>query len=107
MMAMVTLDRDQVVEVLKTVYDPEIPVNIWDLGLVYDLTVSDAAVAIKMTLTALGCPIGPAIAAEIEEKVKALGAQTVTVDFVWSPPWTPERLTQEGREMLQAMGYPV
>jgi len=101
------ISREEVVKVLQTVYDPEIPVNIWDLGLIYDLQQEDGGVQIKMTLTAMGCPIGPAIAAEIENKLQAVGVETVTVDFVWSPPWTPERLTADGREQLQMMGYPV
>jgi metal-sulfur cluster biosynthetic enzyme len=101
------LTRDQVIQVLRTIYDPEIPVNIWDLGLIYDLQVTGADVAIAMTLTAVGCPIGPHIAAEIENKLQAIGAERVTVDFVWMPPWTPDRLTEEGRLALQSMGFPV
>lgn len=101
------LARDQVVDVLKTIYDPEIPVNIWDLGLIYDLQVARHDVAIKMTLTAVGCPIGPHIGEEVRNRLQAIGADGVTVDFVWSPPWTPERLTDEGRLTLQSMGYPV
>ena len=102
-----SLTRDRVIQVLRTIYDPEIPVNIWDLGLIYDLQVSGADVTIRMTLTAVGCPIGPHIAAEIENKLQAVGAERVTVDFVWTPPWTPERLTEEGRLALQSMGFPV
>lgn len=101
------LTRDQVIQVLRTIYDPEIPVNIWDLGLIYDLQVTGADVAITMTLTAVGCPIGPHIAAEIENKLQAVGAERVTVNFVWAPPWTPERLTEEGRLALQSMGFAV
>lgn len=102
-----SLTRDQVIQVLRTIYDPEIPVNIWDLGLIYDLQVTGSDVAIRMTLTAVGCPIGPHIAAEIENKLQAIGAERVTVDFVWTPPWTPDRLTEEGRLALQSMGFPV
>lgn len=101
------LAREQVVEMLRAIYDPEIPVNIWDLGLIYDLQVTGYNVAIKMTLTAVGCPIGPAIAGEIENKLQSIGAEHVTTDFVWSPPWSPERLSDEGRLALQSMGYPV
>lgn len=103
----VQVTREQVIDVLRTIYDPEIPVNIWDLGLIYDLSHSGGKVEIKMTLTAMGCPIGPMIAAEIENKLQAIGVESVTVDFVWTPPWTPERLTPDGREQLQMMGYPV
>jgi len=100
--------REEIVEVLKTCYDPEIPVNIWDLGLIYDITQENGKVRIQMTLTALGCPIGPVLAEEIRWKVGQLpGVEEVEVDIVFSPPWTPERLTEEGRLALQSMGYPV
>jgi metal-sulfur cluster biosynthetic enzyme len=102
-----TITREQAIEVLKSVYDPEIPVNVWDLGLVYDLRLSGNDVAITMTLTAPGCPVGPQIAAEIEQKLQAAGAETVTVSFVWTPPWTTERVTPEGRLHLQMLGIPV
>lgn len=100
--------REEIIEVLKTCYDPEIPVNIWDLGLIYDIAQEDGKVRIQMTLTALGCPIGPVLAEEIRWKVGQLpGVEEVDVDIVFSPPWTPERLTEEGRLALQSMGYPV
>ncbi len=100
--------REEIVEVLKTCYDPEIPVNIWDLGLIYDLSQEDGKVKVQMTLTALGCPIGPVLAEEIRSKVGQLpGVEEVEVEIVFSPPWTPERLTDEGRLALQSMGYPV
>lgn len=101
------ISRDQAVGVLKTVFDPEIPVNIWDLGLVYDLQIAGDDVAVTMTLTAPGCPIGPQIAAEIENRLQAIGAERVTVTFVWSPPWTTEKVTPEGRLHLQMLGIPV
>ncbi len=101
------ITREQAVEVLKTVFDPEIPVNVWDLGLIYDLQVDDGSVAVKMTLTAPGCPIGPQIAAEIEEKMLAAGAKHATVKFVWSPPWTTKRVTPDGRLQLQILDIPV
>jgi metal-sulfur cluster biosynthetic enzyme len=100
--------RDQIIEALKTCYDPEIPVNIWDLGLIYDMRQSDGHVAIRMTLTALGCPVGPMLAEEIKGKVGQLeDVSGVDVEIVFSPPWTPERLTDEGRLVLQSIGYPV
>lgn len=102
-----TLSREKVVGVLQSIFDPEIPVNVWDLGLIYDLDVHGQDVDIKMTLTAMGCPIGPAIATEIDNKLQSVGAEHVKVDFVWSPPWTPERLTDDGRFAMQSMGYPV
>jgi metal-sulfur cluster biosynthetic enzyme len=99
---------EEIIEAIKSCYDPEIPVNIWDLGLIYDLKQNDGRVAIKMTLTALGCPVGPMLAEEIKGKVGRLdGVTDVDVEIVFSPPWTPERLTDEGRLVLQSMGYPV
>jgi metal-sulfur cluster biosynthetic enzyme len=102
-----TITREQVVETLKTVFDPEIPVNVWDLGLIYDLQVSGENVAVTMTLTAPGCPVGPMIAGEIENKLQSVGAESVTVNFVWSPPWTTEKVTEDGKLQLQLMGIPV
>ncbi|MDR7555715.1 MAG: iron-sulfur cluster assembly protein [Armatimonadota bacterium] len=101
------ITRERVIDVLKTVFDPEIPVNVWDLGLVYDLQVEGEQVRITMTLTAPGCPVGPMIAAEIENKLQAIGAESVSVEFVWTPPWTPDRVTEDGRLQLQMMGIPV
>lgn len=101
------LSKDQTIEVLRSVFDPEIPVNIWDLGLIYDLQLQGNDVQIKMTLTAVGCPVGPQVAKEIENKLQSIGAENVSVEFVWSPPWSPARLTDEGRMALQSMGFPV
>ena len=102
------ITRDQVIEVLKTCYDPEIPVNIWDLGLIYDITIAAGAVNIQMTLTAVGCSLGPQLVSEMEAKLLSLdGVEDCKVDMVWSPPWTPERLSDDGRFSLQAMGFPV
>jgi len=102
-----TITRDQAIEVLKTVFDPEIPVNVWDLGLIYDLSVTGDDVKIVMTLTAPGCPVGPQLAAEIENRMQAIGAEQVAVSFVWSPPWTTAKVTPDGRLQLQTMGIPV
>jgi metal-sulfur cluster biosynthetic enzyme len=100
--------RDQVIEVLKTCFDPEIPVNIWDLGLIYDITIVEDAVQIKMTLTAVGCSLGPQIISEIESKLLGIdGIDDAKIEMVWSPPWTPERLSDDGRLSLQAMGFSV
>ncbi|MDR5708765.1 MAG: iron-sulfur cluster assembly protein [Armatimonadota bacterium] len=100
--------REEIIEVLRTCYDPEIPVNIWDLGLIYDIQQENGRIAIRMTLTALGCPIGPILAEEIRTKLLELpGVEEVEVEIVFSPPWTPERLTEEGRLVLQSMGFPV
>jgi probable FeS assembly SUF system protein SufT len=95
----------QVWGVLKTCYDPEIPVNIVDLGLVYDMRITpegDAKrVDVKMTLTAQGCGMGTSIATDARHKILALpGVGDATVDIVWDPPWTPQMISPEGRERL-------
>jgi probable FeS assembly SUF system protein SufT len=90
---------------LKTCYDPEIPVNIVDLGLIYSCDLKPAEkgsdVSIKMTLTAPGCGMGPVLAKEAEEKIIGLpGVAGVAVELVWDPPWSPERISAQGREKL-------
>ncbi len=96
----------QVWEVLKTCYDPEIPVNIVDLGLVYDCTVTKNAegstrVDVKMTLTAPGCGMGPAIAAEARGKILGLGrVDEAEVELVWDPPWNQAMISEVGRMKL-------
>lgn len=101
--------RDQVWEVLHDVYDPEIPLNIADLGLIYDLQVNDAGeVSILMTLTSPGCPVGDMLADEIRDRAMSItGITDVQVEFTFEPLWTPERISDEGRQMLQAFGFPV
>jgi len=95
----------QVWSVLKTCYDPEIPVNIVDLGLVYDMRISpegdENRVDVKMTLTAQGCGMGASIAADARHKILALpGVTDAAVDIVWDPPWTPQMISPDGRERL-------
>jgi probable FeS assembly SUF system protein SufT len=97
--------ESQVWSVLKTCYDPEIPVNIVDLGLVYDMRIAlegeQKRVDVKMTLTAQGCGMGTSIAADARHKILALpGVAAAEVDIVWDPPWTPQMISPEGRERL-------
>jgi probable FeS assembly SUF system protein SufT len=93
-------------EQLKTCYDPEIPVNIVDLGLVYGMTVTPnpeggSVVDIKMTLTAQGCGMGASIAFDAKQKIAVLpGVSEANVDLVWDPPWNPQMISPEGRERL-------
>jgi probable FeS assembly SUF system protein SufT len=93
-------------EQLKTCFDPEIPVNIVDLGLVYGMEVKDAGdgtkkVEVKMTLTAQGCGMGASIATDARYKIMSLpGVSEAEVDLVWDPPWTPQMISPEGRERL-------
>ncbi len=96
----------QIWETLKSCYDPEIPVNIVDLGLVYDLRVGraaggGAAVSVKMTLTAQGCGMGATIAADAQQKIETLPeVSEAWVEIVWDPPWSPQMISLEGREKL-------
>jgi metal-sulfur cluster biosynthetic enzyme len=93
--------KEQVYEALQDCYDPEIPVNIVDLGLVYDVQVEDGNVAVKMTLTAPGCGMGTMISADARQKILALeGVVDATVDLVWDPPWDPSRISEEARQRL-------
>jgi len=101
--------KKKIIDALKTVYDPEIPVNVYDLGLVYKIEVDDERRArIEMTLTAPGCPIAGMVLAMAEGAVKELVPEVkeVRTELVWEPPWTPERVTPEGREALRkVLGY--
>jgi probable FeS assembly SUF system protein SufT len=99
------LSEDAVWDQLKTCYDPEIPVNIVDLGLVYHLDLHQqeggAVVDVKMTLTAPHCGMGPSIAADARQKILLLpGVKAASVDLVWEPPWSPDRISAEGRVRL-------
>ncbi len=88
--------EERIVAVLKTIYDPEIPVDIHDLGLIYDLKTDPAgAVAIKMTLTSPACPVAASLVGEVQRKVAAVPGVTVaTVDLVWDPPWDRSRMSE-------------
>ena len=87
-----------VVEALKTIYDPEIPVNIYDLGLIYEIDVQDNTVNIEMTLTAPGCPAIDFIMDEINEKVQAIDTiDVVNINLVFEPPWDKEMMSEEAR----------
>jgi FeS assembly SUF system protein len=94
--------RSGIVEVLRTIHDPEIPVNIYDLGLIYALEVyGDGEVRILMTLTTPACPVAQEFPATVEAAVRRVpGVKDVTVEIVWEPPWTPERMSEPAR--LQA-----
>ncbi len=94
--------KGRVIEVLETCFDPEIPVNIYELGLIYDIDIDDAgAVAIQMTLTSPACPVAGSLPPEVENKVKNIeGVSSAKVEVVWEPPWTPERMTEAARLQL-------
>jgi probable FeS assembly SUF system protein SufT len=100
------IGEDAVWEALKNVYDPEIPVNIVDLGLVYDLSIAEGAaggsnVDVQMTLTAQGCGMGPSIAMDAQRRIEALpGVAEAHVQVVWDPPWNPNMISPEGKVKL-------
>ncbi len=90
--------RDQVEEALHTVYDPEIPVNIYDLGLVYSIDVADGNVVVIMTLTAPGCPVAGAIMQEVNDKIMAIpGVTNADVRLTFDPPWTKDMMSEEAK----------
>ncbi len=91
-----------VIAALRTVFDPEIPVNIYDLGLIYELDVaSDGNVAISMTLTAPGCPVAQTFPGVVADAVRAVeGVKEVDVELVWEPPWSRERMSEAARLQL-------
>ena len=94
--------RETIVERLRTVYDPEIPVNIYEIGLIYGLDIEPAGqVHIRMTLTSPMCPVAESLPIEVENKVRGLpGVTDVGLELVWDPPWTPAMMSEEARLLL-------
>lgn len=94
--------KPAVVEALSTIYDPEIPVNIYELGLIYDIIIDAAAVVgIRMTLTAPACPAAQSLPLEVEDKVRRVeGVTGVKLDIVWDPPWDKDRMSDEAKLQL-------
>jgi FeS assembly SUF system protein len=99
--------EDQIVEVLKTIYDPEIPVNIYELGLIYGVEVGDAGkVDVKMTLTSPACPVAGTLPVEVEDKVKGVpGVESAEVEIVWDPVWNPSMMSEAAKLELGMMDY--
>jgi len=91
-----------VVEVLKTIFDPEIPVNIYELGLVYDVDVQEGGeVKVTMTLTSPACPVAGSLPGEVQAKIeKVQGVTKAEIDLVWSPPWDPSRMSEAAKLQL-------
>jgi FeS assembly SUF system protein len=94
--------KPRIIEAIATVFDPEIPVNIWELGLIYDVVVDAAGVAgVRMTLTAPGCPAAQSLPVEVANKVKAVaGVTDAKVDVVWEPGWTKDRMSDVAKLQL-------
>ncbi len=91
--------RERVIEEIKTCYDPEIPVNIWELGLIYDVDVGDGGeVHVRMTLTSPMCPVAEILPPEVEAKIRQVeGVANVQLDLVWEPTWNPEMMSEAAR----------
>jgi metal-sulfur cluster biosynthetic enzyme len=95
------LSEAEIYEVLRECYDPEIPVNLVDLGLIYGVQVDGNQVTVTMTLTAPGCHMGGMIRQEIEDKLLGLpDCEEANVEIVWDPPWTPHMMSDEARKKL-------
>lgn len=104
--------KEQVLEALKNVYDPEIPVNVVDLGLIYRVEVEPGTqgerVYVEMTLTAPGCPMyGPIGASAREAILQIPGVEDAMVNVVWDPPWQPSMITEDGKKVLRGFGYQI
>jgi FeS assembly SUF system protein len=94
--------KDNIIAALKQVYDPEIPVNIYDLGLIYDVAVDEAgAAAVRMSLTAPNCPVAGSLPGEVERRVRSVsGVTDVRVELTFDPPWTPQKMSPDARMLL-------
>ncbi len=93
--------QEQVIDIIKQCYDPEIPINIYDLGLIYQIDAEADSVHVKMTLTAAGCPAAQTIPEQVKQRIgTALGVKKVDVELTFEPPWSPQRISPEGRKKL-------
>ncbi len=94
--------EQQLIDALRTVYDPEIPVNIYELGLIYDLAIDQAGVVqVRMTLTSPACPVAGILPGHVETALKAIeGVSDAKVELVWDPPWTPDRMSEAAKLKL-------
>jgi metal-sulfur cluster biosynthetic enzyme len=99
---------DQVEEALKDVVDPELGVNVVDLGLIYDLGWDDEnnALIISMTLTSAGCPLTDVLEEQTAEALDGI-VEAFRINWVWMPPWGPDRITDDGRDMMRAIGFAI
>jgi FeS assembly SUF system protein len=91
--------KNRIVDAIKTVYDPEIPINIWEVGLIYEVDVDDDGAAhVVMTLTSPHCPVAESLPGEVEEKVASVeGVSSARVEITWDPPWDPEMLSEAAK----------
>ena len=102
------VNQDDIREAMKQVDDPELGINVVDLGLLYEVKVDEATgkVDLNMTLTSMGCPLTDQIIADVRKFVEPLdGVTSVDVNWVWDPPWGPDKMTDDGKLMMTVMGY--
>ena len=93
--------KEEVVDALRQVEDPELGMDIVDLGLMYDVELDNGKVKVVHTLTSMGCPVGPMIQQQIDDVVRALpGVEDVEVELTWDPPWTPEKMSEDAKFIL-------
>ena len=99
--------KEALLEALKVVKDPEIPVNVVDLGLIYEVDVKEGGeVDVEMTLTSMGCPVQDMIQADAELAcMQVEGVKKVNVEFVWSPPWSPAKMSEDGKKQMRMFGF--
>ena len=103
-----TVSVDDVTEAMKDVVDPELGINVVDLGLVYGVAVDEGVATIDMTLTSAACPLTDVIEEQAHAALVHPGlVQDVRINWVWMPPWGPEKITEDGREQLRALGFRV
>ena len=102
------VNQDDIREAMKQVDDPELGINVVDLGLLYEVRVDEATgkVDLDMTLTSMGCPLTDQIIGDVRKYVEPLdGVTSVDVNWVWDPPWGPDKMTDDGRLLMKVMGY--
>jgi metal-sulfur cluster biosynthetic enzyme len=93
--------KEEIIEALRQVEDPELGMDIVDLGLLYDVQIEDSKVKVTHSLTSMGCPVGPMIQEQIHDVTSAVpGVEQVEVDLTWDPPWTPERMSDDAKFIL-------
>src|SRR6266480_4041403 len=103
-----SLTVDGVMNALRNCYDPEIPVNIVDLGLVYGVAIDDDSVKVRMTLTTIGCPAHAYLMNQVQTEIEKIpGVKKAEVEIVWEPPWTPDKMSPEAKKRLEAAQEPV
>tara|TARA_B100000809_G_C14804023_1_gene411363 strand:- start:12 stop:359 length:348 start_codon:yes stop_codon:yes gene_type:complete len=98
---MKTINKNEVISILKECYDPEIPIDLWNLGLIYNINIENCNIDIVMSLTTPGCTMGQYMSDDIKSKLEKLeNVNNITIEVVFDPPWEPEMMTDEGRKKL-------